>query len=591
MRASLVLGRARGAALAVAAGAAVVLGASFGCANKRHAPGQPGSSAAAALTALPEPAGVLGELSLAHPDATYRALRELGRPLSSLLPAGFPMFAATLAGLPPLSADSFDADLPAVGLLVQGEGQPGWVLAAHVVSGPELVAKLTTGDRAPFRALTISGSVPGLKSIEPSPAPGTTPAPAAFSLAVFDNYLLVGSSAEVLKAAGPYTARMLPRRPPASAPIALRFSQRALDSNVVPALRALWAGYRTRLTHLDQSSRSAHGGRAPDFADPAQVILGADAVVESLFALLEGASALELDLAPFDNRLDVTIVLEPEASSEVSQKLAALAPGNARGLLGLPAETELALGLSRSSEEREAAGKAAGEDWVRLLGGRLSEHDAQQLRAVLSDWELGRGSETRYGFLGGSEPGAFLVAQVADTTRLKRAGSGLLGLLALPGVRAPLVEFVGQPQVSDATAPADALPNVTRKKLVFTPGGAGKPAVPPLSFAWLVEEQSGFAAASKHADAALKVVVQSAHGEHPTLAAQPGLSDAVERVGEQAALFAYLDARLAFGATGAASPEPAPLLISIAKRGTSANLRLEIAKPVVDLALRGVTGQ
>ncbi|MEO6598582.1 MAG: hypothetical protein ABIQ16_01825 [Polyangiaceae bacterium] len=568
----------------------VALAPSLGCANKHGAPGQAGSSAAAALPAFPEPAGVLGELSVAHPDATYRALRELGRPLSSLLPAGFPMLAATLAGLPPLAADSFDADLPAVGLLVHGsKGEPGWIFAAHVVSGPELVAQLTTGSRAPFRALTTS--VAGLKGVEPSTAPGTTPPRSPFSLAVFDNCLLVGSSAELLTAAGPYTARMLPRHPPAVAPVALRFTERALESNVVPALRALWAGHRTRLTRLDESDRSAHGGRAPDFADPAQVILGADAVVESLFALLEGASALELDLAPFPNRLDATLVLQPEANSEVQQKLAALAPGNARGLLNLPAETEFALGLSRSADDREAAGKAAGDDWVRLLGARLSEHDAQRVRAVLSDWELGRGTETRYGFLGGSEPGAFLVATVADGARLKRAGSGLFGLLTLPGLRAPLVEFLGQPRLSEAAPPANALPNVTRKKLVFTPDSAGKPTVPPLSFAWLVEDQIGFAAASKDADVTLKAVVQSVHGQRATLAAQPDLGAAVDRVGEQAALFAYLDARLLFGAAGAGSPEPAPLLLSIGKETKGAALRLEISKPVVDLALRGAMGQ
>ncbi|MET0794451.1 MAG: hypothetical protein ABW061_23215, partial [Polyangiaceae bacterium] len=160
MRGWRVLSGVLGVALAVA------LGALSGCANKPRASGKASSSAVPALPDLPEPPGVLGELSLAHPDVTYRALRELGSPLSSLLPAGFPMFAATLAGLPPLSADSFDADLPGVGLLVQGSaGEPGWVLAAHVVSGPELVAKLSTGDRAPFRAVAIGNA--GLKALEP----------------------------------------------------------------------------------------------------------------------------------------------------------------------------------------------------------------------------------------------------------------------------------------------------------------------------------------------------------------------------------------------------------------------------------------
>ncbi len=179
---------------------------------------------------------------------------------------------------------------------------------------------------------------------------------------------------------------------------------------------------------------------------------------------------------------------------------------------------------------------------------------------------------------------------MADAARLKRAASAWFGLLALPGLRAPLVEFVGQPRVSELAAPADALPGVTRKKLVFTASGAGKPAVPPLSFAWLIDEQDGVAAAGKNADAALKAIVQSAHGQHPTLAAQPDLSDAVERASDRVALFAYLDARLAFGVAGASSPEPARLLLSLGKRGTSAVLRLEIAKPALDLALRGGDG-
>ena len=585
MRASLELTRGLGVALAVA------LATCLGCAKKPRASGQGGANAAAALPDLPEPAGVLGELSLAHPDATFRALRELGRPWASLLPAGYPMLTATLLGLPPLTADSFDPDLPALGLLVQhGNTEPGWVLALHTVSGPELVAKLTTGDHAPFRA--VSTRVAGLTSIEPSTAPAAGGSPqSAFALAVFDNYLLIASTADLVLDAGPYTARMLPRHPPAQAPIALRFTQHALESNVVPALRALWAGYRTRLTHLDQSDRSAHGGRAPDFADPAQVILGADAVVESLFSLVDGASALELDLAPFPDRLDATLALDPEAGSEVQSKLAALSPGTAQGLLTLPAETEFALGLTRTLEDREAAGKVAGDDWVRLLGARLAEKDATQLRSALADWELGRGTETRYGFLGGAEPGAFLVADVADAARLQRAGAGLLGLLALPGLRAPLTEFVGRPRVSDATASPGALPNVTRKKLTFTPGGAAKMVLPPLGFAWLVEEKTAFAAASTNADSTLASVVQSARGEHPTLGAQPALADAVTRAGDQNALFAYVDARLLFGAARAGSPQPAPLLLAIGKRATGAALRLELGKPALDLALRGVTGQ
>jgi len=580
MRAS--LDRARALTLLVLAAA---LGLSQGCTKKQRG-SERGSSSAAALPDLPEPAGVLAELSVTHPDATFRTLRELGSPLSGLLPAGFPMLTASLLGLPPLSADSFDPELPVVGLLLQnGAGLPTWLLAVHVVSGPELIAKLSTGDHAPFRA--VEGSAAGMKLIQPAAASGKD-AKAAPALAVFDNYLLIAEGAEALLSAGPYTARMLPKRPPARAAIALRFSHVALQSRLVPALRGLWAAYRTRLAHLDQADRSLHG-RAPDFADPSQVILGADTLVESLLGVVDGAAALEVDLEPFANRLDLTVLLEPDATSEARAKVAALAAGNARALLSLPLETRFALGLSRTNDDREAAGKAAGDDWVRLLGARLSEPHARQLRGVLADWELGRGTETCYGFLVGSEPGAFLVADVADATRLKRAGAGFFGLLALPSVRAPLAEFFGQPRVSDGPAPAEAMALATRKRVTFTPS-AGKALTPAVSFAWLVDEKQAFAAAAKNGDATLKTVVLSARGEHDRLGTQAGLADSVQRIGEQAALFAYLDARVAFGATGERAAVPAPLVLSLGKREHGAAVQLEIAKPALDLALSGALG-
>jgi len=306
--------------------------------------------------------------------------------------------------------------------------------------------------------------------------------------------------------------------------------------------------------------------------------------------VVDGAAALELDIEPFANRLDAALLLDPEAGSEIQTKLAALAAADARALLTLPVETQFALGLSRTNDERESAGKAAGEDWVRLLGARLSERDTQQLRGVLADWELGRGTQTSYGFLGGREPGAFLTSSVADAARLRRAGTGFFSLFALPGVRAPLAEFLGQPRVSDFAAPSDALPNATHKRLTFAAPAVGKTPVQPLSFAWLVDEQRAWAAAGKNADATLKTVVQSARGEHDTLGTTAGVAESVQRIAEHAALFAYLDARVAFGANGEQATFPAPVFLALGKRENGAALRIEIAKPGLDLALQGALG-
>jgi hypothetical protein len=575
----------------------VALGAPLGCANKTRASDQASASAAPALADLPEPAGVVAELGLTHPDAALRALRELGSPLSALLPAGFPMFAATVLGLPPLNADSFDPDIAAVGVLAQNsKGELGWVVALHAVSGPELVAKLSTGDHAPFRAQTSEHK--GLTLLQPSVGanPAAAPKP-GLALAVFDNYLLATSDAELLSSVGPYTARMLPRRPPSHAALAVRVSQHALAGAVVPALRALWASYRTSLARQDQADRAAHGGRAPDFGDPSQVILGMDAGVESVLSVIEGATALELEIEPFSDRLELTLLLTPATGSPAQSLLATLGAGDAKGLLTMPVETRFALGLSRSPAERDEAGKVAGDDWVRLLGPRLSEHDAQTLRGVLADWELGRGAHTNYGFLAGAEPGVFVVADTADAPRLKRAGHGLFGLLGLPGVRAPFAEFLGQPRVSESVAGhTDFASDVQLAKINFAPAAAAghaKPAaVPPLSCAWFVTEKMGFAAAGKDAAPVLEKVVLAARGSAASLGANANIAAGVQRIGEQAALFAYANAGSgAPAASGNAPvPPPAPVFFSSGKRENLGFLRIEISKPATDLALNRLAG-
>jgi hypothetical protein len=567
------------------------LGLVFGCANKKLASEQASSSSAPTLAALPEPAGLVAELALAHPDSVFKALRELGAPMSALLPAGFPLLTTTLLGLPPLSADSFDPDISAVGALAESSnGEIGWVVALHAVSGPELVAKLSTGDRAPFRAQLSATN--GLTLLEPTPPPAAVPAPPRAALAVFDNYLLVATTPELLPSFGPYVARMLPRQPPSQASFSLRISPHALATEVVPALRASWASYRTNLASQDQSERAAHGGRAPDFGDPAQVILGLDAGVESMLAGLESATHLELDIEPFSDRLEATLVLTPAVGSPAQGLLATLGAGDANELLTFPAQTRLAFGATRSSAERDSAAKVAGDDWVRLLGSRMSERDTRTLRGVLADWELGRGARSSYGYLGGADPGAFLVADVADAAHLRRAAHGFFGLLTMPGIRAPLSEFLGQPRVNEsATAHLDFAPDVQLAKVAFSASNTANhatAAAPPLSFAWFVEEKTSFAASGKDAEPVLKQVVQAARAAEPSLGASPGIAGGVQRIGDQAALFAYADARALAASMDAT--QPAPVFFSIGKRNQAVFLRIEVSKPAISVALDRALG-
>ncbi len=300
--------------------------------------------------------------------------------MSALLPAGFPLLVSSVLGLPPLTADSFDPELPAFGVLVQGAGgEPSWVLAVHALSGPELVAKLCTGDHAPFRA--VAGNVAGLTSLQASSAPASAPPKPGRALGVFDNYLLVADGADALSSAGPYAARMLPKRPLAHASVALRFSKQALSAQVVPTLRGLWAGYRTNLSHLDQSARSAHGGRAPDFGDPAQVILGADAVVESLLSLLDDATTLELDLEP--------------------------APESARADAAAPARRR----LGKREQDRRA------RRWHGAAAFDFACRNTARARSLAHAWGSRSGGQSCWRRLGASARRAHLRAERATTAR------------------------------------------------------------------------------------------------------------------------------------------------------------------------------
>lgn len=577
----------------------LILGAlvlALGCAKKQAAEGA--GARATPLPDLPEPPNVVAELAVPQPGATYRALRELGSPVASLLPAGFPMFAATMLGLPPLSADSFDSDIGAVGALAVRSGERagvGAVIALHVLSGRELVAKLTTGDHAPFRARESEPK--GLTLLDPSNAAasdagGGTGENAPLALAVFDNYLVASTDRELLGSVGPYVARTLSRRPAPAHAIALRASQHALVGTAVPALRAFWASYRTALAEQDRAERAAHGGRAPDFADPAQVILGLDTAAESALAVLESAQSLELEIDPEPARLQFSLSLTPSPGSPAEAALASFATGNARGLLSLPAETRFAVGATSSVQDREASAKAAGDDWVRLLGARLTDQDTKKLRAALTDWELGHGEHSSYGFAAGAAPGVFVTTDVTDRERLERAGHGLFGLFSIPAVRAPFAQFGGEPHVSESTAVrSDYAKPVQLAKITFVPAPSkdAKAAPPPIDCAWIVEPEAGSFAAGKHAEPLLHQVTEAARGAAPALGGNALVASGVARLGEQTALFAYADARVA-ASEDSAMAEPAPLLLGFGERNKAALLRIEVSKPAVTIALRRITG-
>jgi hypothetical protein len=114
--------------------------------------------------------------------------------------------------------------------------------------------------------------------------------------------------------------------------------------------------------------------------------------------------------------------------------------------------------------------------------------------------------------------------------------------------------------------------------------------VPPLDFAWFVEEKTGFGASGKSASPVLKKVVLAARGADASLGGSPEISGGVQRIGDRAAVFAYADARIVGSADAPAAAQPAPVFFSVGKRESAAFLRIEVTKPAIDLALNHALG-
>ncbi len=119
-------------------------------------------------------------------------------------------------------------------------------------------------------------------------------------------------------------------------------------------------------------------------------------------------------------------------------------------------------------------------------------------------------------------------------------------------------------------------------------GNHATAAAPPLSFAWVVQEKTAFAASGKNAEPVLKQVIEAARAAEPPLGASPAIAAGVQRIGGQAAVFAYADARVVV-ASGDAST-PAPIFFSTGKQNQALFLRIEVSKPAVSVALDRALG-
>ena len=529
----------------------------------------------------------MAELWVIDPDQSYRKLREQAMTRPALLPASFPMLAATLLELPHAVAGMFDANVPLVGaLLADASGAGAWVLGLHVKSGKELAAALTAGADASYAGRLDGAS--GVFLLEPKAKKDST-----FALGIVNNYLLVAERAPVLPLAGPFVARTLPKRPVPTESIVLTARQAALSGPVPKQLHRLWREQAAELKTLDQKNRQERGGRAPDFGDPLAALNGVGAAVDALSDVLKSARELRAVIEPLDDGLELRVELTPGQEGPAAEVVKELVVGGVEPLLLLPKSTLLGVLTRGSPSQREESAKSMSARLRALFGDRLSESDKKLIDETLAQLARGRGDFGAYALV---ERGGGLCGVMRGATGDAGAfNAGIKSLLKFPRVRAfsePLRQFVGELTVRPSSASVPGLPGVTdRAALSIKPArirtaGASAAALEVESFEllWRADTELLHAAVCGEAAPALVELIQAV--PERSLASEPMVSAAARRAGPVS--FAAVLRPLALSATDDPTLDrSAPVFIAVGREGSRMRLLARASKAVTSRLFQG----
>jgi len=512
---------------------------------------------AKALERKPErPAELAAELVVPRAAEAWTALRPLLGAIGSFFAVGPELSLSSVFGMGPLAAGAFDLTRPVVGGLVVAQGEPSLVLVAPVVSGAELVARLTTGAAPTHRAVRRGELV--LLEADGERAE-------ARSIAVVDDVVLMGPP-PALALAGPYLGRVLARAP-ASGPPVLVLRGAALRERIVPVLRGVWRARREKLAQGARSLREARG-RPADFAEPEALLAAADSAVGVALSVLESAREARLELIAEKDHARFELRVLGARLEEVARFLPP-GPEGARELITeLPASALLSLRTRRSAE-----GASAGlPPLVReLLGDRLAPATARAVDSTWSALDRARGSEQALALL---EDGTVMwTGTVVDPRALRAAITEAVRHAARSPFIDPFTARLGRVLGvrEESKASADGSP-VDRFRLRF----AGKPP----------ETNSTTIDVTARVDAErFTVVLEAANGASAPSSEDPTRASLLRALDPARALVSIVDlAALGLAPRGA----PAPAAFALGSSGDEVRLTMALSPRASAALTRGL---
>jgi hypothetical protein len=360
------------------------------------------SPALAPVAAAP---GLLGEAVLSTPDATWRkAQMAIGAALM-LAPQTFGGLLGAYARVSSLGV-IIDGESPAYVVLGDHES---WVVAAHVVTAARarsmLVESTEVNTTAPFR---VESKVDGLDVlVKTHPTLGDTE---EAWLGLSGTWLLVGSDRQAIVTLGPYAFRTLPTREAPRSAIALSVTSAGLASLVRPELEKRARDFKRFLLDKDDEQRRAHGGRAPDLADPKPLVDAADALATRYIGIVAGMQSVDVALDVSDGLFDAEITMMPPSAqdSAAHRWVEDLKRAPAAPLRAANADALVTLFWHSEAAERKTTTAEVVSLLASSLGARVPPQDVGKVAELAGRTAAARGSWAVASVMTTPSPGALL---------------------------------------------------------------------------------------------------------------------------------------------------------------------------------------
>lgn len=551
----------------------------------------PAQTTKAVEAPLPVPEGLLADITMGTPNASWAKLQRGIGGAVGILPASAGGIICTAAGLDPFIASEIDGTAPIYGVVAGDPASPGYVIAMKLLDMRKARAVLVDGETARY-ATRDAGAMTELvakgQGNEPQVAVGLSP----------NGYILLARRSEDLAKLAPYVTRTLPKRPlPAEGALVFDVPHAALATLMKPKLDALWASAKSFLLGEDERMRHNHGGRAPDFGDPKAIVGAADAWVTRRIGVIGDLEKMRIAVDVIEDGVSIVSTMTPAAGGGVATKWTdAMKIGDLAPLGALPATAAAALLVRDNEEDRADQDHALEQAVTSALGPRLAEADAKKLHDVMEDVTKARGDVLTSAMVWDDPQGLSLRAPVRDPEASARAVRGAVDLLKVApfkdllrvrDVTSSSEEVAGLGKASVATIIRE-LPKLSARATARL-GDAGAGALmqagharsDDLGVAWLI---GGGVLSLATGDSPVAALRASAQPDRK-LEDEPAVARSFAALANQAST-ALIVQPLRFDPTRANLPA-APLFFALGRKDKDATLRVDIANGLLrELARR-----